>query len=99
MTRALIACLGEDRPDWQVKMENLALSVRRFGETLADAPIVVHVVGDASPELRSKLDRLDAECRVVERMDRRLPTSNKLRMLELERDDFDVLVMVDCDVI
>ena len=97
--RPLVACLGEDTPAWHTKMLNLALSLREFGGAMANAPMIAHAVGSAAPEFVAQLDKLDVECRVVERMDPRLPTSNKLRMLETQRDDFDVLVMLDCDVI
>lgn len=80
-------------------MLNLALSLREFGGGMAGAPMVAHVVETVAPEFVREMERLDVECRVVDRMDPRLPTSNKLRMLEIDRDDFDVLVMLDCDVI
>jgi hypothetical protein len=96
----LVACVGENRADWWVKMENLVLSVRRFGGALADAPVVVHMVGAADPATRSRLEGLGAEVLVVEPVDRRLPSSNKFRMFELaEARSFDVLVALDCDLV
>ncbi len=98
--RVLFSCVGENRPDWHAKMENLVLSIRRFGGSLADAPVVVNVVGGAGTELIAAMDRLDAEVRVVEAVDRRRPTSNKLRMFELGADhDFEVLAAIDCDIV
>lgn len=94
---ALVACLGEDRPDWHTKIETLVLSVRHLGGTLAGAPIVVHLVGSADEAFTRRMEELGARVVVVEPMDPRLPTSNKLRMLELDHDA-DVLVMLDCDV-
>ncbi|MGH9156426.1 MAG: hypothetical protein ACRD1K_11470, partial [Acidimicrobiales bacterium] len=85
---------------WFHKMENLVLSLRRFGGALSESPMVVNVVGDADPDLREAMSRLGAEVRIVETVDARRPTSNKLRMFELADDhDFDVLVMMDCDMI
>ncbi|MBW3641789.1 MAG: hypothetical protein KY447_02630 [Actinobacteria bacterium] len=97
----LMSCVGENRPDWFRSMENLVLSVRRFGGSLAQVPFVVHVVGGADEGFVDAMRRLDAEVRVVEPVDRRRPSSNKLRMLELarERDDFDVLLALDCDLV
>ena len=98
--RALFACVGENRPDWFRKIHNLVLSVRTFGGSLADAPFVVHLVGGADDEHRTALEALGAEVRVVEPVDPRLVNANKLRMFELaDRDDFDVLVGLDCDVV
>ncbi len=96
----LFSCVGENRPDWFAKMENLVLSIRRFGGALAQAPVVVNAVGGADVALVRAMERLAAEVRVVEPVDRRRPTSNKLRMFELAEDhDFEVLVAIDCDIV
>lgn len=98
--RVVVSCVGENREEWLARIQNLVLSLRRFGGTLAGAPVVVNLVGGVRPELARPLAGLGADVRAVEPMDRRLPTSNKLRMLELAAtDDFDVLLMLDCDVI
>ncbi len=101
--RVLFSCVGENRADWFVKMENLVLSLRTFGGSLSRAPVVVHAVGGADPVLVATMARLDAEVRVVDPVDRRRATSNKLRMFELAGapggPDFDVLVAMDCDMI
>lgn len=96
----VLACLGENRDDWFRKIQNLVLSLRLFGGSLADAPFVAHFVGGAEPAYVEALEQLGARVRVVEPMDPRLPTSNKLRMLELAAsEDFAVLVMLDCDLL
>lgn len=64
--RILLSCIAKHRPDWWAKIENLVLSVRRFGGTLADAPVVANLVGGADPEVVEALDRLDAEVRIVD---------------------------------
>lgn len=101
--RALFSCVGENRPDWHQKMENLVLSIRRHGGSLAGAPIVVNVVGRADDVFVAAMGHLDAEVRAVDAVDPVRPTFNKLRMLELaDHDgahDFDVVVAVDCDVV
>lgn len=97
--RVLFSCVGEDRPDWHQKMGNLVLSIRRFGGALAQAPVVVNVVGSAERGFVERMDRLDALVQVVQPVDAGRPTFNKLRMLELTQPDFDVLVALDCDLI
>ena len=100
MTKVLVSCVGEDRAGWHTKIENLVLSIRRFGGSMREAPIVVNVVNSAERRFRERLNELDAEIRLVERVDPRAPSSNKLRMLELPSShDFDVLVALDCDLI
>lgn len=96
----LFSCVGENRPDWFLKMENLVLSIRRFGGSLAGAPVVVNIVSGADDGFVQAMARLDAEVRVVEPVDRRRPTSNKLRMFELASErQFDVLAAIDCDIV
>ena len=98
--RALFSCVGENRPEWFPKIENLVLSLRRFGGPLSEAPVVVNMIDGVEPPLASALERLDAEVRIVHTVDPRRLTANKLRMLELaESHHFDVLVMLDCDMI
>src|SRR3954452_14403605 len=97
--KVLFACVAENRPEWAEKAHGLAFSIRTLGGTLAESPIVVHFVGDPSPELARPLERLGAEIRVVKRLDQRNAFANKLRMLEMdEHADFDVLAALDCDV-
>jgi hypothetical protein len=94
------ACVAENGPDWFDKAYNLALSVRTFGGSLADAPVIVSFVGDVEREYATALEKIGAEVRVVERFHPRSPYLNKMRMLELAEDSsFDVLVALDCDVL
>ncbi|MGQ0744843.1 MAG: hypothetical protein ACT4OS_11010 [Acidimicrobiales bacterium] len=95
--RAVVSCVGENRPDWFRRMENLVLSVRSGTDWVARAPIVVNVVihpggpasgGPAAPEapdadFTAAMARLDARVRAVAPVDARRPTTNKLRMFEL----------------
>lgn len=96
----LVSCTAENGDRWFREVHNLALSVRRFGGTLSDAPFVACFVDDVDARYVSELAQLDAEVTVVTRFDPRNPPSNKLRMLELvEQHDFDVLVMIDTDTL
>ena len=95
----LISCVAENRPEWADKARGLVLSVREFGGALSRSQVVVNFVGDVSPELARPLERLGAEVRVVDPVDRRTALGNKLRMFELDQHaDFDVLAALDCDV-
>ncbi len=100
--KALLGLVGENLPEWHTMMENLVLSVRLFGGSLADMPIVVSVVGGADPVFVEAMDRWQASVRIVEPMDPETPRSvkNKLRVFELAAtEDFDVLLALDCDAI
>jgi hypothetical protein len=96
----LVACVAENGDGWYREVQNLVLSVRRFGGALAGAPVVVNFVDDVDPRYEKGLAALDAEVRVVARFDPRSPASNKLRMLELaDGHDFDVLLAIDTDTV
>jgi hypothetical protein len=96
----LLSCVAENDAAWFRRVQNLVLSLRWFGGSLSEARFIAHFVGDAAPEYRRALGDLGAEVRVVERVDSRLPLTNKLRMLELHGEvGFDVLVALDCDVV
>ncbi|MGQ0802748.1 MAG: hypothetical protein ACT4PI_02615 [Actinomycetota bacterium] len=98
--RLLIACTAENSEYWCTEVENLALSVRRFGGGLADTPVTACFVDAVDDEYRDRLTRLDVEVVTVPRSDYGTPPTNKLRMLELAHDHaFDVLLALDCDVI
>jgi hypothetical protein len=96
----LVACVAENEDSWYTKVQNLALSLRRFGGRLGDAPIVASFVDGASPGLERRLEGLDVEVRSVPRSDFGPPATNKLAMLNLyESHDFDLLLAVDCDIV
>ncbi|MEY2567273.1 MAG: hypothetical protein QOE35_1802 [Actinomycetota bacterium] len=100
MAKVLLSCVGENAPMWHNKMENLVLSMRLFGGSLSGCPVVVNVVESVDPEFRERMARWDAEVRVVARVDTRLPVANKLHVLDLATTDaFDIVLMLDCDVI
>jgi hypothetical protein len=96
----LISCVTENSAPWFEKTFNLVLSVRSMGGTLADAPLVVNFVTGCDDAFRGPLEALGARVRIVEPWGARFSFSNKLRMLELdEHFDFDILVMLDCDML
>lgn len=95
----LIACVGENRHDWFLKVQNLVLSIRGLGGTLHDARILVSFVDGVDDDFRRPLESLGAEVRTTPRV-KLNPFANKLRMLELDDgEDFDVLVAIDCDTV
>jgi hypothetical protein len=96
----VFSCVAENRPEFATMTHNLAISIRSFAGTLADAPIVVNFVGGVEPAFARPLTELGAEVRIVERVSDGNPLANKLRMLELDKErDFDVLLALDCDVV
>jgi len=98
--KVLLACVSENGENWHREVTNLVLSVRRFGGRLSKAPFIVNFVERVEPEYSADLEALGAEVRVVNRFDARVPTSNKLRMLQLvDSYEFDMLVALDCDTI
>ena len=100
MGATLVACVAENSERWYREVQNLVLSIRRFGGGLADAPFVALFVEGVEPRFAAGLEELGAEVRVVDRVDPRNPPSNKLRMLELAAThDFDTLLAIDTDTL
>jgi len=97
--RLVVSCVAENRPDWHARAYNLALSSLTVCSGSATR-FVAHFVDGVDPAARQRIESLGAEVRVVDRVDRRSPYLNKLRMLELgSAGDFDVLAALDCDTI
>lgn len=97
--RLLLSCVAEDRPRFHQRVETLVGSARTLGGSLAGGPIVVNMVESVDRAFARRMQALDAEVRVVPRVTDGGAGANKLRMLELdEREDFDVLLAVDCDI-
>jgi hypothetical protein len=98
--RVLFSCVAENEPSWFRKVHNLVLSIRSFGGSLAEAPVVVNFVDDVTPEYSHALEDLGASVRIVAPLNPQHRYANKLRMLQLVHEfDFDVLAALDCDVI
>jgi hypothetical protein len=96
----LVSCVAENGDGWYREAHNLVLSIRRFGGSLSEAPVVVNFVDSVERRFAAGLAELDAEVRVVPRFDPRTPASNKLRMLELAAThDFDILLAIDTDTL
>ena len=100
-TRPLFTCVTENTPEWFDKVHNLVLSLREFGGSLREAPMVVHFVGGVEYVFERTLRDLGAEVRVVAPYGSRYRFSNKMRMFDLfqSENDFDTLFTLDCDVI
>lgn len=98
--RLLLSCVAEDRPDFHARVETLVCTARALGGSLAGARVVVNVVDGADREFAARMAELEAEVRIVARItDGGVAHANKLRMLELhDREDFDILLAVDCDI-
>jgi hypothetical protein len=85
---------------WFREVANLVLSIRRFGGSLAEAPIVAMFVERVETRHEEALTDQGVEVRVVDRVDPRSPASNKLRMLELaDSHRFDALLAIDTDTL
>ena len=97
--KILFSCVSESDPEWLPRVQNLVLSLRRFGGSCKAAPFVVNYVDRVPPKAASVLSEMGAETRCVAPFRDRGP-QNKLRMLDLHDSfDFDVLVALDCDTV
>jgi hypothetical protein len=95
-----ISCLSENSPQWFWRVQNLVLSIRRFGGGIGGATIVAHFVGDVDERFERELGGLDVAVKVVQPFPGMAKPTNKLRMFEADGPaSFDHLVALDCDVI
>ena len=97
--RPVFSCVTENRPDWFQKVQNLVISIRELGGSLADASILVSFVEGVDDTYARWLSRFEVDLQVVDPVDRKNRYANKLRMLESHPGDHDVLVALDCDVV
>ncbi len=96
--RILMSCVAEDREPYYTRVAMLADSARAFGGALGERPLLASFVGGIDPRERQKLEAAGVEVRVVDPHPEG-GLSNKLRAFEVPaREDFDVLLYVDCDV-
>jgi hypothetical protein len=94
----VVGCVAENEPVSLAQAFRLARSLRWFGGALADARMLVCVVGEVADDARARLAAAGAEVRVVERFDRRNPHANKLQFFaEAERAGGRGMLLLDCD--
>ena len=96
------SCVAEPTPLWARYVENLALSIRKNGGRLSQAPIVACVVGGATGDHWNSLPDLGVTLHSVERTPLPVPATNKLRMFEVASTfcgPHSSLIAVDCDVV
>ena len=96
----VFSLVGENRRDrWTDQMLNAVLAIRRFGGSLADAPVMIGVVDGVRADLRKALEAQGATVRAVPAVNEQYRYANKLRMLELPDEcQADVIVCLDVDI-
>lgn len=98
LDRFLIGCVAENRAPFLPQAHLLVRSIRSFGGSLADAPVMVCVVDEVDPHYRLLFEQEGAEVRIVPRFDSRNPFANKLQFFpEAFGTRAEMLMLVDCD--
>ncbi|MCP4693418.1 MAG: PqqD family peptide modification chaperone [Desulfobacterales bacterium] len=98
--RTAMGCVAENTPEFLSRALNLLRSVRWFGGSMAEVDFFVCVVNGVEPEQARRYERLGAFVRTAPPFSRRLPLSNKLRLLELpEIKTYDTVMLIDCDTV
>jgi len=96
----LIGCVAENTPKYLAQALRLVQSVRWFGGSIADADVLVCVVGTLDSATIERFSHYGATLRTVERFDARCPVTNKLRFVEQpEARGYSGVLMLDCDTI
>lgn len=94
----VISCVAENNTAYHNKVLALFHTIKEFGGHLADAKLIAHYVTSVDSDIRSQLKDIGVSVRIVDPFDARSPHCNKIRMLEID-EDYDVLVMMDCDMV
>lgn len=96
----IIGCVAENIPKYLSQALRLVQSIRWFGNGIADAYIIVCVVGGVDPVYAVEFKKYNADVRVVERFSDKHPPSNKLRFLQQpELTNYKHVLLLDCDTI
>jgi hypothetical protein len=96
----VVGCVAENLPRYLAQARRLALSLRWFGGALAQARMLVCVVGDIRWRDRIALESAGAEVRVIAGFDHRNPPANKLGFFaEALAAGARGLLLLDCDTV
>jgi hypothetical protein len=99
--KLLISCVGENDELYTAEVLLLFKTIKKFGGNVADnAILVANFVKSIDPDIKQSLEDLGVKVRIVEPAEHsKETTSNKIRMLEIDDDeyDYDVLIALDCD--
>ncbi|MFD1885624.1 hypothetical protein [Paenibacillus wenxiniae] len=96
--KVVISCVAENTPIYHLKVINLFSTIKQFGGKLHTASRIAYFVDNVDDDIKDRLANIGVECRIIQAFDSRSPHCNKIRMLEME-DDYDILVMLDCDMV
>jgi hypothetical protein len=95
---AVICCVGENRSDYFMKLQNLFLSIDKFGGEVNRFGKVVFFMEDPKEEYKRKLHKMDVSIISSTPINPRYPHNNKVRMLEMDLG-YDYYVLLDHDTI
>jgi hypothetical protein len=96
--KLLISCVGEDDALYTAEVLLLFKTIKKFGGKVADGILVANFVKSIDPTIKQSLEDLGVEVKIVEAVEySRETTSDKIRMLEMDDYDYDVLIALDCD--
>jgi hypothetical protein len=98
LTKLLITCLGENNETFHFRILTLFKTIQAFGGNLANAKLLANFVDDVDKTIAKSLEEMGVHVNVVKPYSDNLQRHcNKIRMLEIEEEDYDVLVALDCD--
>jgi hypothetical protein len=99
--RVAFSLVGENRLDrWTDQMLNATFAIRKYGGSLADAPVLVGVIDGVKRGIRRSLEAQGATVRPVPVVNPEYRYANKLRMLELPPEhEVELIVCLDVDIL
>src|SRR5215467_13148853 len=101
-TRLLISCVGENDALYTAEVLLLFKTIRKFAGRIANAnsELIANFVKTIDPTVKQSLEDIGVKVSIVDPAEHaRETTSNKIRMLEMDDYDYDVLIALDCDTV
>src|SRR5919197_5660837 len=84
-TKLLISCVGENDELYTSEVLLLFRTIKKFGGKIAsNSTLIANFVKSIDPTIKQSLEDLGVKVRIINAFDTRNPTSNKIRMLEID---------------
>lgn len=93
-----ICCIGENKPDYFLKLKNLFISIDKLGGKISKLDRIVFFMGTPKVEYKSKLEQIGVKIINSIPINPKYPHNNKVRMLEQDLG-YDWYIMLDHDTI
>ena len=97
--KIVIICQGSANEQFTKETEYLFRSINEYGGKLANAEKIACFSEPVSDETILSLEKIGVKTKLIESIDTRCIHANKIQTLKLFEEEFDVLIVLDTDII